>query len=222
MTPTASARSTRWTACCGSAERPDEPAWDSDLGRGPARLARRVLVDRPAPPRRDVRRAGGRQRPGVPAPRDDRVGGAGGPEGRDFARSYVHTGMVGYDGAKMSKSKGNLVLVSDELRERDRPDGDPARAARPPLPQRLGVDRRRRSGGKAMLSAWGAAVEKPRGAPTGPVVERVRAALADDLDAPAACDAVQALGGRTPTSQRTGAGDVIRAWWTPDWAWTPF
>ncbi|MET1063100.1 MAG: cysteine--1-D-myo-inosityl 2-amino-2-deoxy-alpha-D-glucopyranoside ligase, partial [Aeromicrobium sp.] len=29
-----------------------------------------------------------------------------------FARSYVHAGMVGYQGEKMSKSKGNLVLVS--------------------------------------------------------------------------------------------------------------
>ena len=29
-----------------------------------------------------------------------------------FARSYAHQAMVGYDGEKMSKSKGNLVLVS--------------------------------------------------------------------------------------------------------------
>ena len=29
-----------------------------------------------------------------------------------FARHYVHQAMVGYEGAKMSKSRGNLVLVS--------------------------------------------------------------------------------------------------------------
>ena len=29
-----------------------------------------------------------------------------------FAQAYVHAGMVGYDGEKMSKSKGNLVFVS--------------------------------------------------------------------------------------------------------------
>src|SRR5699024_1306020 len=29
-----------------------------------------------------------------------------------FARHYVHAGMVGLDGEKMSKSRGNLVLVS--------------------------------------------------------------------------------------------------------------
>ncbi|MSY30513.1 MAG: cysteine--1-D-myo-inosityl 2-amino-2-deoxy-alpha-D-glucopyranoside ligase, partial [Actinobacteria bacterium] len=32
--------------------------------------------------------------------------------GKDFARVYMHAGMIGYDGEKMSKSKGNLVLVS--------------------------------------------------------------------------------------------------------------
>ncbi|MBA3450386.1 MAG: cysteine--tRNA ligase [Chloroflexia bacterium] len=33
-----------------------------------------------------------------------------------FARFWVHVGMVGYDGEKMSKSLGNLVLISDALR----------------------------------------------------------------------------------------------------------
>ncbi len=32
--------------------------------------------------------------------------------GEEFARTYVHAGMVGLDGEKMSKSKGNLVFVS--------------------------------------------------------------------------------------------------------------
>ena len=32
--------------------------------------------------------------------------------GEPFAHAYVHAGMVGYQGEKMSKSKGNLVLVS--------------------------------------------------------------------------------------------------------------
>jgi len=33
-----------------------------------------------------------------------------------FARSWVHVAMVGYNGEKMSKSLGNLVLVSDALK----------------------------------------------------------------------------------------------------------
>ena len=31
---------------------------------------------------------------------------------KEFARIYMHAGMIGFDGEKMSKSKGNLVLVS--------------------------------------------------------------------------------------------------------------
>lgn len=38
-------------------------------------------------------------------------------DGVPLAETYLHSGMVGLDGEKMSKSKGNLVLVS-QLRER--------------------------------------------------------------------------------------------------------
>jgi L-cysteine:1D-myo-inositol 2-amino-2-deoxy-alpha-D-glucopyranoside ligase len=34
---------------------------------------------------------------------------------RSFAKYFIHTGMVGYQGEKMSKSKGNLVFVSKLL-----------------------------------------------------------------------------------------------------------
>ena len=36
--------------------------------------------------------------------------------GHDFAERYVHAGMIGYEGTKMSKSLGNLVFVSELLR----------------------------------------------------------------------------------------------------------
>ncbi len=37
--------------------------------------------------------------------------------GEPFVRHWMHTGMVGLDGTKMSKSLGNLVFVSDLLKE---------------------------------------------------------------------------------------------------------
>jgi L-cysteine:1D-myo-inositol 2-amino-2-deoxy-alpha-D-glucopyranoside ligase len=37
--------------------------------------------------------------------------------GRDFAESYIHAGMIGLDGEKMSKSKGNLIFVSKFIQE---------------------------------------------------------------------------------------------------------
>jgi len=36
---------------------------------------------------------------------------------QNFAHAYVHTGMIGLDGEKMSKSKGNLVFVSQSLKD---------------------------------------------------------------------------------------------------------
>jgi L-cysteine:1D-myo-inositol 2-amino-2-deoxy-alpha-D-glucopyranoside ligase len=38
-------------------------------------------------------------------------------QGRKFAQAYVHAGMIGLDGEKMSKSKGNLVFVSKLIGE---------------------------------------------------------------------------------------------------------
>lgn len=35
--------------------------------------------------------------------------------GRSFAKHFIHTGMVGFQGEKMSKSKGNLIFVSKLL-----------------------------------------------------------------------------------------------------------
>jgi len=37
--------------------------------------------------------------------------------GRDFARMYVHAGMIGLNGQKMSKSLGNLVFVSKLIKD---------------------------------------------------------------------------------------------------------
>ncbi len=36
--------------------------------------------------------------------------------GREFAERYVHSGMIGFQGTKMSKSLGNLVFVSELIR----------------------------------------------------------------------------------------------------------
>ena len=37
--------------------------------------------------------------------------------GQKFARSFVHTGMIGLDGTKMSKSLGNLIFVSRLIKD---------------------------------------------------------------------------------------------------------
>ena len=58
-----------------------------------------------------------------------------------FARHYTHSGMIGLDGEKMSKSRGNLVFVSKLRSPAGRPERDPAGPAGRALPRRPPVDR---------------------------------------------------------------------------------
>jgi len=111
--------------------------------------------------------------------------------GERFARAYAHAGMVAYDGEKMSKSKGNLVFVSAlRMSEVD------------PMAIRLVLLRHHyRSDWEwtddqlwdavDTLATWRRALALGAGAPAVPLVERVLAALAADLDAPTAVAAVQ-------------------------------
>ncbi|QXJ19904.1 cysteine--1-D-myo-inosityl 2-amino-2-deoxy-alpha-D-glucopyranoside ligase [Actinomadura graeca] len=111
---------------------------------------------------------------------------------RPHARSYVHAGMVALDGAKMSKSRGNLVFVS-----RLRRDGtDPMAIRLALLAHHYRSDWEWTAAeletAQARLGRWRAAVARPAGPAAAPVADAVRAHLADDLDAPAALAAVDA------------------------------
>ena len=61
---------------------------------------------------------------------------------RRFARHYVHAGMIGWDGHKMSKSRGNLVLVSPAAGAGESIRRGPAGPAGRALPQRPVLERR--------------------------------------------------------------------------------
>ncbi|MDI5977480.1 cysteine--1-D-myo-inosityl 2-amino-2-deoxy-alpha-D-glucopyranoside ligase [Amycolatopsis magusensis] len=109
-----------------------------------------------------------------------------------FARHYVHAGMIGLDGEKMSKSKGNLVFVS-RLRA-DKVDPGAIR-----LGLFAGHYRSDRSwtdevleAAEARLSRWREAISLPAGPAAEDTVARLREHLADDLDTPKALAAVDA------------------------------
>jgi L-cysteine:1D-myo-inositol 2-amino-2-deoxy-alpha-D-glucopyranoside ligase len=109
---------------------------------------------------------------------------------RPFARTYAHQAMVGLDGEKMSKSKGNLVLVS-----KLRADGVDPMAIRLAL-----LDQHYRTEwswtadllttAQDRLDAWRAALSVNAGPPVEDVVADLRARVADDLDTPGALRAV--------------------------------
>jgi L-cysteine:1D-myo-inositol 2-amino-2-deoxy-alpha-D-glucopyranoside ligase len=103
-----------------------------------------------------------------------------------FARAYVHAAMIGLDGEKMSKSRGNLVFVS-----RLRGDGvDPMAIRLALLSGHYRTDRQWTADllttAQERLATWRRAVALPAGAPALPLLERLRERLADDLDSPGA------------------------------------
>ena len=127
-----------------------------------------------------------------------------------FARAYVHQAMVGLDGEKMSKSKGNLVLVSAL-----RASGVDPMAIRLALlahhyrtpwewTDQMLVDAQRR------LGTWRAGLSGNGGPPADSTIARIRECLANDLDAPGALAAVDDWVGQSMTL-RDGDGTELGA-----------
>jgi L-cysteine:1D-myo-inositol 2-amino-2-deoxy-alpha-D-glucopyranoside ligase len=194
-------------------ERPDDPAWDSSLGRGRpgwhiecSAIAREHLGAA-----FDVQGGGS----DLVFPHHEMSAGEAqvvDPAHR-FARAYVHAGMVALDGEKMSKSKGNLELVS-RLRE----SGVDPMAIRWTLLghhyrsdwewQQADLD-----AATASYEQLRAAVALPSGAPSADVVTEVLAAMADDLDAPRARAVLESWAATTMAGDEAeaGAGDAVRA-----------
>ncbi len=193
--------------------RPDEPAWDSALGRGRpgwhiecAAIALATLgADF------DVQ-AGGSDLafPHHPmsALQAEMV------SHRPCDHAALHTAMVAYDGEKMSKSLGNLVFVHRLLA-----DGADPMAVRLMLlaqhyrsdweytPELLMVATRR-------LARWRAAVHRPAGPDAEPLIAAIRAALSDDLDAPTALREIDLWAGSegaTSTAAPTQVRDAVDA-----------
>jgi len=110
--------------------------------------------------------------------------------GQPFVRHWMHTGLIAKDGAKMSKSLGNLVFVNALRREWD------------PMAIRLGIiehhyrahwewDDELMPRSTARLAAWRSSLD----ARQCDVLADVRDALDDDLDTPRAVAAIDAAAG---------------------------
>jgi L-cysteine:1D-myo-inositol 2-amino-2-deoxy-alpha-D-glucopyranoside ligase len=120
-----------------------------------------------------------------------------------FASHYVHAGMIGLDGEKMSKSKGNLVFVS-----RLRADGVDLMAVR--LGLLSGHYREDREwtddvlkAGELRLARWREAASATAGPSGEGLLAAVRETIADDLDTPATLAVVDAWA----EAALAGAGD---------------
>ncbi|MEJ7742954.1 MAG: cysteine--1-D-myo-inosityl 2-amino-2-deoxy-alpha-D-glucopyranoside ligase [Nocardioidaceae bacterium] len=189
-------------------QRPGEPAWETELGTGRpgwhtecAAIARHHLGAA-----FDVQGGGS----DLAFPHHEMSAGQAKVAfpGEPFARAYARAGMVGLAGHKMSKSRGNLVLVSAL-----RGDGVDPRALRLSLlahhyredwqwrDEELQVAEKR-------LTRWEEAVARG-GADALVTANGIRAALAQDLDAPAALALVdQWVDSASPVAN--GAAEMLR------------
>ena len=128
-----------------------------------------------------------------------------------MAQVYVHSGMIGLEGTKMSKSLGNLVFVHKLVE-----------AGVDPSAIRLGVYAGHYRGDRdwsddvlaaaeERLSHWRAAAKSPGSVESvQTVIQDVRAALANDLDTPRALEtldawAAEAINERADTSEQSTA-----------------
>ena len=186
--------------------REGEPAWDSWLGRGRPgwHIECTAIALGALGPEFDVQ-AGGRDLAFPHHPMcaaEARVA-----TGQPFAKVFLHTGMVGLHGEKMSKSLGNLVFVSRLLA-----DGTDPMAIRLVLlanhyhadweygPEALAEAVQR-------LAKWRTAVAQP-GADAAATIAAVRSALRNDLDAPAALAAIDAWA--DATGEDAAASALVR------------
>jgi L-cysteine:1D-myo-inositol 2-amino-2-deoxy-alpha-D-glucopyranoside ligase len=102
--------------------------------------------------------------------------------GKPLAATYVHAGMIGLDGEKMSKSKGNLVFVSTLVA-----DGrDPMAIRWALMKDHYREDRMWTEQlliqAEAEISALRLALSQAAVAPTTQIIQKIVALLADDLD----------------------------------------
>ena len=128
---------------------------------------------------------------------------------KPFAQTFMHAGMVGLDGEKMSKSLGNLIFVS-KLRMQGI---DPMAIRLVLLSHHYRSDWEwfdsELSTAQTRLETWRAAFDKPLGAQS-PIVELLDA-MSNDLDTPAALKAVDDWAEETISgSEVESTGEVAR------------
>ena len=117
--------------------------------------------------------------------------------GKDLAATYVHAAMIGLDGEKMSKSKGNLVFVSKLIQA----GTDPMVIRFALMSQHYRLDRMWTDELLVQATQRVNQIRKALAsgvvAPTEPVIEQIVTALSDDLDTPSALAALDQWASQT-------------------------
>ena len=130
--------------------------------------------------------------------------------GKELAASYVHAGMIGLDGEKMSKSKGNLVFVSRLIA-----DGVDPMVIRWALmsdhyrSDRMWSDDVLQEAQEA-IDQLTAALAQQDSAPTQDLINSMVLALSDDLDTPLIVSQLKSWSSLTLSGAQGGNSDQLR------------
>ena len=129
--------------------------------------------------------------------------------GKDLAGTYVHAAMIGLDGEKMSKSKGNLVFVSKLIAS----GTDPMVIRFALMSQHYRLDRMWTEEllmqATERVSDIRKAFSASPVAPTKAVIEKLVLALSDDLDTPTALEALDQWAADTLSGSRGGEAQEL-------------
>lgn len=194
-------------------EKPNEPAWDTQLGHGRpgwhiecSTIALKYLGSTI-----DVQGGGSDlvfPHHEMSAAQSERL-----TNSIPFARFYVHSGMVSWQGHKMSKSRGNLVFVSSLRSE----GVDPMAIRLALLAHHYRSDwawtPHGLQGAQDRLALWREACSSKLTLPGEHVLERMREVLSDDLRTPSALDAIDhwATESLTRGGSSSDGGELVAA-----------
>lgn len=124
--------------------------------------------------------------------------------GKPLASTYVHAGMIGLDGEKMSKSKGNLVFVSKLVAA----GRDPMAIRWALMKDHYRVDRMWTEelllAAESDLNALRSALAQTDVAPTKELIELIVELLSNDLDTQGVISAVNAWVDKTHSGETSG------------------
>ena len=204
-----------------SAERPGEPSWQSPFGNGRpgwhiecVAIALETLTGQPSSNKESIASIslqGGGSDLRFPHHYMTSVQ-ARAITNKSFAKIYLHTGMIAWQGEKMSKSLGNLVFVS-KLREAGW-SGNEIRFAlinrdyRADLNWEMGILEEARTN----LHRINSALSREEVAPTHNVVAKIRDSISNDLNVEGAIASVLDWCSQTELGAKGGsAGELSRA-----------
>jgi L-cysteine:1D-myo-inositol 2-amino-2-deoxy-alpha-D-glucopyranoside ligase len=196
-------------------QRVNEPGWDSDLGKGRpgwhiecTAIALEYLDPSDVEPTLIDIQGGGSD---LIFPHHEMCAAqAHVITGKELAHSYVHTGMIGLDGEKMSKSKGNLVFVSrlvasgvDPMSIRWALMSDHYRSDR--MWSDLVLHK-----AQASITQLRAALSQENSAPTEELINSIVLALSDDLNTPLVVSTINTWSQETLAGAKGGNSDELR------------